>query len=160
MSLRVACLAVVLLHAWPAAALAEELESSERGDWISDVSPDGKYVSVTDCPCEVPSGITFYCTIGSGLVLAKFEQFDWDKAKAGDTADIVLDIDGAAQSRKAKLIEQFPGFEARIGDPLFDLFAKGKRLKSTFGGKTIASTLRGSKKAMKAMREHCAPKGN
>ena len=160
MNLRVACFCIVLLHAWPAIAAEEELESSERGDWISDFSPDGKYVSATDCPCEVPSGITFYCTVGSGLVVAKFEQFDWDKDKADAAPVIGLNIHGVTQTRDVKLIEQFPGFEARHDDPLFDLLAKGKRLKSTFGGETNESTLKGSKKAIAVLRKHCAPKAD
>jgi hypothetical protein len=160
MNLRLAWPWIVLLCASPASAAEQELESSERGDWIADVTPNGKYASATDCPCEIPLGITFYCTVGSGLVLAKFEQFDWEKGKAGAAPVIGLDIDGAAQTREAKLIEQFPGFEARHDDPLFDQFAKGKRLKSAFDGKTIESTLRGSKKAMAVLRKHCAPKGD
>lgn len=155
MNPRLFCLAAVLLGAWSAGAFAEELESSERGDWFAETTPDGKYVYASDCGCEIPLGITFSCTIGSGLVLAKFEQFDWDTAKTGKAPVIAIDIDGTKLSREAKLIEQYPGFEAPPDDPLFDLFAKGKRLKSTFSGMTIESTLRGSSKAIAVLRKHC-----
>lgn len=155
MNLRAACLGIVLLYAWPASAADEEHESSERGDWFAHIYLLDNDVYASDCFCEVPLGITFYCTIGSGLVLAKFEQFDWDTAKTGKAPVIAIDIDGTKLSREAKLIEQYPGFEAPPDDPLFDLFAKGKRLKSTFSGMTIESTLRGSSKAIAVLRKHC-----
>jgi len=142
-----------------APAMAQEMESDERGAWVADVNPTTLEMLVTDCPCESSPGVNFICKRGAGRAHAELQDFLGAKGKIGDPVEIAFDIDGAKSTRTATLTDyggdKLPVFDVAIDDTLFDALSAGKLLKLSHGGKTAESPLKGSRKAMAAMRDYC-----
>lgn len=145
-----------------APSFAQEEGPDERGDWFAEVNKAGNEVYVSDCACEVNTGITLICTLGSGDIRAELNMFDSTTAKEGDPAPVDVEIDGAVTRMDAKMFQLFkdrpggyPIFHMTPADPLLDALAKGKTLKLTSGGKTDVSALKGSGKAIAVLKQHC-----
>ena len=142
-----------------APAMADEMESDERGWWVADVNPTTLEMFVTDCPCESSPGVNFTCKRGAGSARAELQDFLGAAGKIGDPAEITIEIDGAKSKRSATLAnyggDNVPVFDVELGDMLFDALSAGKLLKLSYGGQTAESPLKGSRTAIAAMRDYC-----
>ena len=151
--------AILAIGLMCASAMADELESDERGVWVAQVNPTTLEMFVTDCPCESSPSVDFTCKRGAGSARAELQDFLGAAGKIGDTVEIALEIDGARSKRAATLADyggdNVPAFDVELGDTLFDALSTGKLLKLSYGRQTAESPLKGSRKAIAAMRDYC-----
>jgi hypothetical protein len=152
-------LAILAIGLICAPAMAQEMESDERGVWVADVNPTTLEMLVTDCPCESSPGVNFICKRGAGSAHAELQDFLGAKGEIGGAVEIALDIDGTKSTRAATLADyggdNLPVFDVALDDTLFDTLSAGKLLKLSHGGETAESPLKGSRKAIAAMRDYC-----
>jgi hypothetical protein len=137
-----------------------EMPDDERGMWFADVNPNTKDIFMSDCPCESTPGINFTCAEKSGTALAEVADFLGAEGKEGDGATVTFNIDGVPATREGKLAkfgdDLQPVFNIDVSDPLFDALANGKALKIEYKGTAAETKLKGSGKAVAAMRAYCA----
>jgi hypothetical protein len=154
-------LALLLLVVSPAFAQEEEEGPDERGDWISEIGPT-KTMLVTDCPCEdYTQMIEITCSPKSGAVRVELHDFLGKEGKEGEGVEVEFAIDGQT-TRQAATLRNFsdgelqPVFETTPDDALFAALSSGKRLEMKFAGREVETALRGSGKAIAAMKAYCS----
>jgi hypothetical protein len=154
-------ISLLLLVSTPALAQEEEEGPDIRGDWISDIGPT-KEMLVTDCPCEdYTQMIEITCKPKSGVVRVELHDFLSREGKDGDAVEVEFIVDGKSTLHTATIRtfsgdETQPVFDATPDDGLFAALASGQRLEMKFAGRTVETPLRGSRKAIAAMRAYCA----